>query len=280
MDEARWQTLQLRVFEYQIEEVFQILRQQEIEPILIKGWAAGRFYPNPASRFSSDIDLAVGAADFERAVDIVKKLHYAIDLHKELRHLDKLDWNDLFANSELVEMGKTNVRVLRLEDHLRVLCVHWLTDGGANKDKLWDIFYGLKNRHPDFDWERFLDSAGEKRRRWFVSTVGLAKKYLGLSLDGTPLEKAEDEIPDWVIWTIEKEWKSDVRLIPLQRCLNDKRVFWQQIRKRIPPNPIQATVELEGDFDKKPRVIYQIGNIFIRFFPSIGRITKVLRRVE
>ncbi len=273
----RWQILQLRVYEHHIEKIFELFHRHNIEAILIKGWAAGRYYPNPEQRFSSDIDLAVGSFDFMRAEEIIKNYPFDIDLHKELRHLDKLRWDELFKFSELIKLGKTKVRVLRPEDHLRVLCVHWLTDGGANKEKLWDIFYVLENRSGEFDWERFLNAVGKKRRKWFVCTVGLAQKYLGLSLKNTPLENACDEIPLWLIETVEKEWKSEVRLKPLQQSLYDKKILWEQIKKRIPPNPIQATVEMEGNFDDKPRIFYQLSNILVRFLPSVKRISKVVR---
>lgn len=276
-DTLRWQELQLRVEEHHIEEIFEIFYRHNIKPILIKGWAASRYYPNPSQRFSSDIDLAVSSAEFNRAEEIMKDYPYPIDLHKELRHLDRLGWDELFEASELLKLGKTEVRVLRLEDHLRVLCVHWLTDGGANKEKLRDIFYAIENRPADFDWERFLNAVGEKRRKWFVCTLGLAQKYLGLSLRDTPLENAVGELPGWLVETVEKEWKSEVKLIPLQRSLYDKKLFWRQIKKRIPPNPIQATVELEGSFDDKPRIFYQLGNVFSRFLPSAKRITKAMR---
>lgn len=274
LNDLRWQTLQLQVSEHRIREVFKMLRKRGIEPILIKGWAAARFYPNPSSRFSSDIDLAVRAGDFARAEAVLKEVTFDVDLHRELRHLDRLDWDELFENAELVSLGSAEIRVLRLEDHLRVLCVHWLNDGGANKEKLKDIYYALKNRPADFDWDRFLNAAGERRRRWFECAVGLAQKYLGLGLENTPLENAAEKLPKWVTETVEKEWRSETRLIPLQRCLDDRKLFWRQIKKRFPPNPIQATIELEGSFDQKPRIFYQLGNVLTRLTPSIRRILK------
>jgi hypothetical protein len=272
----RWQSLQLRVFEFHIEEIFELFYRHQIDPIMIKGWAAARYYPFPERRFTSDIDLAVSTKDFPRATEIIRGYPFNVDLHRELRHLDILGWDDLFENSELIDLGKTKVRVLRREDHLRVLCVHWLNDGGVDKKKLWDIYYALENRPNDFNWQRFLDSVGEKRRKWFLCVVGLTQKYLGLSLKNSPVDDAASALPEWLIRTVEKEWQSEVRLTPLQRSLQDKKAFWRQIKKRIPPNPIQATVELEGEFDDTPRFYYQFVNVFTRLMPAIKRITRVL----
>ena len=36
-------------------------------------------------------------------------------------------------------------------------------------------------------------------------------------------------------------------------------IIVKQIKKRIPPNPIQATIEMEGSFDARTRVQYQLG---------------------
>jgi hypothetical protein len=71
---------------------------------------------------------------------------------------------------------------------------------------------------------------------------------------------------------------SEVKLQPIHRFLNDPRGFFAQVRKRFPPNPIQATVELEGDFEKYPRAFYQVANIFKRTAPSISRVARTLAR--
>jgi hypothetical protein len=178
----------------------------------------------------------------------------------------------LFRDSCEVVCGGGIVRVLSPEDHLRILVVHWLTDGGAYKERLWDIVYLLENRESDFDWEKCLMQVGENRRRWIVCVIGAARKYLGLKVDGFPFASETTDLPEWFVRALEKEWASDVRLLPLRSVLADRREFWRQIRKRIPPNPIQATVEMEGSFDSYVRFQYQIGSIFWRFFPSLKRI--------
>jgi hypothetical protein len=278
--DLRWHLIRYKFQEHNIAKAFELFRENSIEPVLIKGWAASRNYPVNEERVFLDIDLCVAPRDYTRAVEIlagIDRQKLLVDLHNGLRHLDTVDWDNLFENTELVKLQDTEVRLLRSEDHLRVLCVHWLTDGASNRERLWDIYYAVKNRPPDFDWNRCLGSVEEKRRKWVACAVGLAHLYLGLELEDTPFVAEVKHIPGWVIETVEKEWKSDERLIPLHQCLHDKKKLFKQIKKRIPPNPIQATIEMEGDFDNKPRLLYQIGDIFLRLRPSVMRLIKALR---
>ena len=274
-DDIRWNLLQRKTAELRAQQAFSLFRQHSIEPILIKGFAAAQFYPESILRHSIDMDLAVSDRDFEAATVISNSAEangLAIDLHRELRHLDTARWDDLFENSRLLRLDNGSIRVLRPEDHLRVLCVHWLTDGGTNKDRLWDIYYLIKNCPADFDWKRFLNTVDNKRRRWLTCTVGLASRYLDLDLTGTPVSDAADKLPQWLIFAVEREWASTTRLLPLHVCLNDPRLLIRQILKRLRPNPIWATVEMEGSFDAKTRIFYQVGSIFKRLMPSYRRI--------
>lgn len=276
-DFEKYKSLMFRVYENRIGIVYQLLRRNNFETILIKGWASAGSYPKPHLRQIGDIDLAVNPQNFSEARLFLKNEgNNDVDLHCGLRHLETVGWEDLFENSQLKNCGETVIRVLRPEDHLRVLCVHWLNDGGADRGKLRDIYYAVENRPADFDWDRCLNIVSEKRRRWIICAIGLAQKYLKLNLENTPFAGEIIEIPNWLTKAVEKEWQSGVRLIPLESCLNDRRRFWQQIKKRFPPNPVQATIEMEGDFDGKSRAGYQIGNIFKRLKPSVGRIAKHL----
>lgn len=276
-----WKLLQRQVQERRIGQVFELFRENGFEPVLIKGWAAARNYPQPYSRLSVDIDVAVSSVDYLECHRLLKRQTIAgIDLHCGLRHLDTVSWDSLIAHSQLVKLNKTDVRILGAEDHLRVLCVHWLADGGVSKERLWDIVYAVKNRPKDFDWERCLNSISPTRKDWIICTVGLAVRYLGLDIENTPFNNLLRELPKWMIRTVEKEWESEIGLKPLQNCLGNRKEFFEQIYKRIPPNPIQATIAMEGRFDEKTRIFYQVGSVLFRFKPSLTRISKTLWRTR
>ncbi|MEO6052098.1 MAG: nucleotidyltransferase family protein [Pyrinomonadaceae bacterium] len=280
-DVVRWNLLQRKTQEQRALQAFALFRKQGIEPILIKGLAAARYYPETQSRFSLDMDLAVAASDYYKATLVAEDPSangLAIDLHRELRHLDSVEWNDLFKNSQLLEFDGGNIRVLRPEDHLRVLAVHWLNDGGSYKERLWDVYYMVKNRSSDFDWDRFLNSVSLRRRRWLICTIGLASCYLGLDLEETPIKDEARNIPSWLTHTVEREWKSDMPLLPLHANLHNRTILLGQIGKRMWPNPITATIMMEGSFDAKIQGFYRIGNILQRIGPSFRRTWKLIKR--
>jgi hypothetical protein len=284
VDELRWHKLSMRRFELAIAEAFEVFRACDIEPILIKGWAAARNYPEGRPRFFGDIDLAFSTSQFDRAVERLSGRSLpsvSIDPHREFRHLDTLPWDIAIRRSKVINVDGGSIRVLCPEDHLRVLCVHWLNDGGAYKERLWDIYYAVANRPPDFDWELCLKSVSETRRRWIVTAIAIARKYLSLDVTDLPFDVPTESIPNWIIRCLEKEWSTDVRLIPLEACLHDPKLLTQQILKRTPPNPIEATIEVEGELDDGWRIPYQIGSIRQRIGPSFrGVRTALLRKIR
>ncbi len=279
-DEFRWYLLEKKKLEGTIITALNIFRDNGIEPILIKGWAAARNYPYGKPRFCWDIDLAVSSVDFQQAEHLIKEPGSkvkGVDLHREVRHLDTLDWKTLFSNSEVVETDAGSIRVLAAEDHLRVLCAHWLTNGGENRDRLWDIVYAVENRPADFDWGRCLDVVSADRRSWITATIGLAHKYLGLKIEGLPFVDEVKDLPSWLTRCVESGWSSDTKLRGLDESITMPTLFLRQIGKRLPPNPIQATVNCEGRFDHASRIPYQIRDVLGRSGPSVRRLVKALR---
>lgn len=272
----RFKLLHYKVQSQRLAKTWTKFVEAGFKPILIKGWAAAQLYPEPAERQYTDVDLLIAPEDFESAEDFLAKtpMDIAVDLHKGARHLDSPAFDDLYANSVAYKCETAAIRVLRQEDHLRVLCIHWLNDGGADKERLRDIYYGIENRSEQFDWKRFLEPISGKRRRWIVCAVGLAHKYLGLNIDDIPCADEAKNLPVWLTKAVEKEWQSEVRLTPLLHVRHDKAKLWQQIKKRIPPNPIQATIEMEGDFDRVPRIFYQFADVFFRLSVAVSKYYK------
>jgi len=278
-DEFRYYLLRKRRAEDLIVTAFREFRKHGIEPILIKGWAAARNYPDGVPRFFGDIDLAVAESDFAQARQLIDDPSSGIggiDLHRELRHLDTLNWDNLFANSELVEIDGEPIRILSAEDHLRVMCVHWLNNGGESRDRLWDIVYAVRNRPENFEWSRFTDVVSPIRRKWLAATIRVAHKYLGLELDGIPFADEATNLPAWFTRCIEREWERGVEIRALEALLRNPKALFIQIRKRIPPNPIQATIACEAPIDETGRVRYQVRDFVNRLGPSLKRISAVL----
>lgn len=270
--------LKYKVQEQRLEEIWDKFTDAGFKPILIKGWAAALKYPNPAERLYVDVDLIFDPSEYEKALEFIpgNSFNLDIDLHCGARHLDSLDFSRLYQNSTLHPCGKTQIRILSEEDHLRILCVHWLTDGGTSKERLWDIYHAVDRRYDGFDWEKCLDTVDKKRRRWVVTAIGLANHYLNLPADDLPFRDEFQKIPRWIYKALEKEWASGLRLMPLHYYLHDKKQLWKQIKKRIPPNPITATILVNGAFNNTPRIFYQIANTIQRTIPSWRRIRQRL----
>jgi hypothetical protein len=259
----------------------ELLRENHIESVVIKGAAAMRYYPPDVFRPSVDVDLAVSAADFPAAQAVITSpaaAGMAIDLHDELRHLDVARWEYLTENSVELDLPEGKVRALRPEDDLRVLAVHWLTDGGVHKQRLWDVTYLVGSHRNDLDWAAVVAPLPTNRRRWLECTLGLAARYTGLDLEGTPFEGAADRLPKWLVRTVEAEWAAETKPWPLEASLGDRRLLLAQIKRRLRPNPIYATVDCEGDFDASTRFFYRLRNGIRRVMPSYRRVSYALRQ--
>jgi hypothetical protein len=279
-NENRWLILRAKVEDERIKAAFRLLRDNGIEPILIKGWAVAREYPERHRRVSSDIDLAVSPGRYKEGLELISNVEYGklnIDLHCGLRHLDTLEWDKLFQNSRLELIDDVNIRILCPEDHLRVLCVHWLTDGGAYKERLLDIFYLLQNNSKNFDWEKCFQPLDENRRDWIKKTVTLVHRYHNLSDLSLPFAIESDSIPGWFMNALEKEWASETRLNAIHAVLGNRKEFRRQLKLRISPNSIQSTVLMEGKFDDSSRLYYQAGSILLRLKPSIRKTLRLLK---
>jgi hypothetical protein len=182
--------------------------------------------------------------------------------------LDEQSFDELYARSERVGLGEVCVNVLSPEDHLRVLCVHFLHHGAWRPAGLCDIALMVEAYRANFDWDACL-TKNRKRAGWVACTVGLAHQLLGALIDGTPVEEAARHLPKWLLPAVLKEWENPVSVDhivppPLSGRLSHPFETLKAIRRRWPPNPIQATIVMNGTFNEWPRIIFQAGNYLAR----------------
>jgi len=266
----RLYTLQSRLNKSKIEEVFALLRSEGIEPVLIKGWTAARYYPERGLRPYGDIDVCVRPADFPSAQLAFAGLdprRFRMDLHSGFGKFGIREEEELFARSQLVTIGQTEVRILGAEDHLRVVCFHLMREGAWRPLWLVDVATALESLPGDFDWTYCL---GEKRQAIPVAgAIDLAKQLLGAKVAGLPDKKRLKKTPSWLVPTVLNEWGSPRPSMisrhdfPMAGHLRLRKDLLKGLRHRW-PNAIEATTTMNGPFNDLPRLPFQIANSLSR----------------
>src|SRR5439155_4131826 len=188
-DAYRFQTLQAAVQEREIVRVFERLRAAGVEPLLVKGWAAARLYPERGLRPYGDIDLAVAPRQLHTAEAALREPgipQASVELHAGYAKLPGRTFEELIDGSQRVCLNGVLVRIPGPEDHLRLLCLHMLAHGAWRPLWLCDIAAGVEARPAGFDWERCL---GGRRpySGWVACALGLASELVGASLEGAPI---------------------------------------------------------------------------------------------
>jgi hypothetical protein len=280
----RIQLLDDAVHEHNIAKVFGLMRAAGIEPVLVKGWAIARQYPEAGLRHYGDIDLCVRADQFSAAQELLNTPEGRtawVDLHCGFSALDTRDEEELYARSRLVPMGETNVRVLSEEDHLRVLCLHLLRHGAWRPLWLCDVGVALETRSENFDWQLFM---GDDRREadWLACVIGLAHQLLGANVDDTPVAERAKNLPRWLIHAVLRRWDwwfdseyRDQAVPSLLSHMRDPAKFLMDIYFRC--DPIRATVELKGRFNAIPRLPYQLAAVLKRSPEFPRHVARLLR---
>jgi hypothetical protein len=279
----RLHRLEASVHAARLKQVLRQFRGAGIEPVLVKGWNVARLYPEPGLRHYFDIDLCVGHECYAEARALVAGLGeegLCIDLHDELDHLDVMEWSEFFSRSQLLRLDDTDVRVPCAEDHLRILCIHWLRHGAWRPAGLGDIAAAIESRPDDFDWQRCL-GADPRRADWVACAIELARELLGAELRGsksepngvspdgaTCLGARRERLPGWLVPAVMRQWERSVSPnyhVPLSALLagdDGRRKFAENLLARL-DQPVRATVSLRGRFNNWPRLPYQLGELFL-----------------
>jgi hypothetical protein len=273
------------VYEREVAEIFRLLRSHGIEPVMVKGWAVSRHYAEPEARPCGDVDLCVRQEQYEAAQAVLKgrsnAAHHA-DIHKGFRHLDNRSFDELMARSEMVQLEGESIRVLSAEDHLRVLCYHFLREGGWWPLWLCDISVALETRPPNFDWDLCLSGRGPVSD-WVACAIGLAHQLLGADVRETPVAVRAAKLPQWLVPSILREWEvrsmSQRHRAPVagamsypMRTLLGLRHHW--------PTPVEATVAMGASFNEIPRLPFQVGNFLSRTAALLARLPGALRHEQ
>lgn len=280
----RKHTLEAARHEQDIKAIFTLLRSNDIEPVLIKGWSIARLYPEKGMRPYDDTDLVVRRDQYSRAQTIVREqklTEFDVDLHTGLEEYRFDSEDDFFANSQLVKLGDVDVRVPALEDSLRISCIHFLRHGAFRPLWLCDVALAVESRPADFDWDRCL---GRNKRiaDWIACTIGLAHQLLGARVDDTPVKRRAENLPRWLVPNVLKQWERPfmkdhgVARAPMASYLRNPSGLVGDLFRRW-PNAIEATVYVRGPFNELPRFPFQIGECIGRAARFVARLPKVAR---
>jgi hypothetical protein len=257
--------------ETNLETIISVLNDSGVRSILIKGWPAGRLYPEPGLRPVGDIDLWVDPDQRQRAGSIIRDLGAiaaSVDLdHSQMARFQERDFEDLYRHGHTVKLFSTMVRVLRKEDQIRILALHFLKHGAWRPVWLLDIAVLLEWAPSAFDWHLCLGS-NARRARWIGCTIALAHELLGAQIPAGAPACVTAGLPSWFRKTVLEEWSKRPRCTPehasLLRALQYRSTSLKHWLRRRWRNPVQATLDCNGSFNNFPRLPYQLRNSVAR----------------
>ena len=276
--------LQAALQEEQLAEVFRLLGAAGVEALLVKGWAAARAYPSKGLRPSGDIDLVVRPAQVElarRVLSTPETDRFFVDFeHEELESWGAREWDELFARSEEVTLGRARVRLMSAEDHLRFLSIHLLRHGAWRPLWLADVAAAVESRAASFDWGLCL-GRDSLRAGWVACAVGLAERLLGARVGEPAVAARARRVPEWMVSSVLKQWErpcvrdhlppelmaETLKVGRPARILRALRLRW--------PDPLQATIRMHAPFNRLPRFPFQMGEYVMKTASFVTRRPKL-----
>jgi len=269
------------VHELEIVDLFKRARANCIEPVLFKGWALARLYPDAGLRPYGDHDLWMPGQYLERfyrALADGDDYAFCVEPHITFYPQYERSFEDVMSRSQLVSLNGAQIRVPGDEDHLRFICLHFLFHGGWRPLWLCDVALMVESADSGFDWDRCL-RGNRKYADWVACVIGLAHQLLGADVAGTPVAKRAESLPRWLTDAVLRQWEKGPgmsfaenfsfsfprRLLKPFALARSFREHWR--------NPIQASVEMNASFTDAPRALFQFGSLFLRlpeFFRYFG----------
>jgi hypothetical protein len=302
---ARQQAVDAMLHDRALAALATLFEAEGLQPIVFKGAALAPYYAERHLRPMGDVDLCAPPGRFDDLAECFRRNGFQqfaasedpdrgrvlcflspgaladtdleIDLHEHFERYRLAPLDEVFARARPLQVGARSVLTLAVEDHLRLVALHYLLHGGWRALSLCDIAAMLEAVPPEVDWDLCLGPAPH-RRRWLSLTFELAHHLLDARLDALPPECREPRLPEWLTATVLGAWQepfSDHDARPLLSYVwrHRRRRFLAELLARW-PNPIRATVELDAGFSGLPRWPYQLAH-FIR--SSVRGIAKGLR---
>jgi hypothetical protein len=239
------------------------LRRGGVDPLLFKGLAAARLYPEDGLRPWDDIDLRVPAGSVPLARTLLAELPglgTPVDLHAHAirfgqRARGHWRFDALRARAATIAVDTTLVQTLGREDHLRVLCLHALRHDVWRPTWLCDVAAAVESAGPDFDWDLCLGRGREAD--WALATIALAHELLGARIDAVP-ERPRAAAPRWLRVAVVRRWGArPSAYMSLRRpAFHELVAHGGDVRDALRvrwPSAIEATVTLRRRFNRTPR---------------------------
>jgi Uncharacterised nucleotidyltransferase len=260
----RLHAIEALLHERQLARVIARLRSAGVEPLVGRGWAAGRHYPESGLRPYQDFDLYVGQAQHEAARRALEGESTAVALHIGCAELNDRPWSLLNERARSVPLGSGQVRVFGPEDHLRLMALHMLRHGAWRPLWMCDVGAVLETSGQEFVWDDFL-GGDALRTDWACCALVLARELLGAPLAGAPSRVTERKLPGWMRNTVLRQWARPVVRPPRSPRVRSPAAGPSAVGpSALWPNGIEATVGVRGRFNAVPRLPFQLAECVSR----------------
>lgn len=271
-----YQSLRSAAYEQRLAYLFRLLEEASIDALLMKGRAAADYYAHPGLRPYGDIDLLVRPADYARAERCLLRADasaIAIDLHDRSDDLPGRSFDALWARSRVLALEGGAVRVLGAEDHLALVCLHFIRHACRRPVWLCDIAAALEAIDGRFDWS--VCAGGDPFfASWIAAAASLARELLGADSPALPDPLRRAAPASLVRYTV-SEWSRPDLNVPFKRfsqVLREPRLLVHALQRRWPP-PVDAAMRYSNHPDAF-HLPYQWALMLSRAAEYCGRVVR------
>ncbi len=280
----RIQAAEAAIRQADLEQVLALEAVRTADPVLLKGWAHGQLYSEPAVRHYTDIDLLIQPAFLEPVSQALATLVPAdparsapIDLQTEAKDLPERSWAQLLGHSRVLALPSGRVRALGFEDTLRLSCIHMMRHLGFHPLWLCDVSVLVENLPSGFDWDYCLN--GDRRRTdWLLAVLRLANQTLGTRLDRCPGRRLPRAVPPWMVRAMLRWWGNEATYIypwPLPDSIgsvvkDDPRQLLRVFADRW-PDPLQAVGRYSWPLNRVSGRVAQVRDFVSRALTWVPR---------